>query len=845
MLKIQDLSVQPFETEHIEIVRKAAPECTLLLKKDGSLPLSVPCKIAAFGSGVRKTVKGGTGSGDVNVRHFVNIEEGLVNAGFDITSTKWLDSYDQLILDSKAAFIEQIKKEAAEIGLDPMYYSMGKNMPEPEYNLSLEGEGELAVYVLARNSGEGSDRSVTAGDINLSATEVRDILWLNEHYDKFVLILNIGGMVDLSPVASVKNILLLGQLGTPTGDVLADLLLGKSYPSGKLAMTWAPIQAYPSTEGFGDLDDTYYREGIYVGYRYFDCADVKINYPFGYGLSYTDFSIEADGMSYEDGNITVSVKVRNIGNHIGKEVVQVYYSAPDGKLDKPVKELIAFAKTKELAPGESERLCISFKVSDMASYDTKAAAYILEKGNYLISAGNASDHVIPVGYAVLSDYVQTVKLKNICPGWGFEDIIPERTLVKIPDGIPVIHIAAEDIVPVIINYQEEPKEIPAGEGCTWQEVVSGNKSIDDFISGLDSRQLTYLSMGAFRESQDSIESIIGASAESLAGAAGETTGKLKELGLPTIIMADGPAGIRVCKEYKIVDGKPKGYDNPLAHMMEYADPDKLAELNAMLPAPSEEELMAPVNYIHCIAIPIGTALAQSWNGEIADTLGDIVGKEMEMFDISLWLAPAMNIQRSPLCGRNFEYYSEDPVLSGCIAAAMTNGVQRHRGCGTTIKHFAANNQETNRLASNSILSERALREIYLKSFEICLAKSTPEALMTSYNLLNGEHTNNSRDIITYVLRDEWGFEGLVMTDWYGADGMMDQTNPRKNKHVPGCASGCIYAGNDIVMPGIQDEFNDIQHALIDKNVTYPINLAMLQQTAKRVLKCIQRLSTDL
>ena len=285
MIRITDAGVQPFETEHIGLVRKVAPECALFLKReDETLPVQAG-KVALYGSGARKTVKGGTGSGDVNVRHYVTIEEGMENAGFEITSKEWMDAYDKVVADAHKAFIERVKKEAAELGINAVMYGMGKAMPEPEYELPLDAEGDLAVYVLSRNSGEGADRSTESGDIDLSATEIRDILACSKKYKKFVLVLNVGGMVNLEPVKEVKNILLLGQLGSPIGDVLADILTGKSYPSGKLAMTWAPIDQYPSTKGFGDMDDTVYAEGIYVGYRYFDTANVTQTFPFGYGLS--------------------------------------------------------------------------------------------------------------------------------------------------------------------------------------------------------------------------------------------------------------------------------------------------------------------------------------------------------------------------------------------------------------------------------------------------------------------------------------------------------------------------------------------------------------------------------
>ena len=841
MIRITDAGVQPFETEHIALVRKVAPECALFLKReDETLPVS-PGKVALYGSGARKTIKGGTGSGDVNVRHYVTIEEGMENTGFEITSKAWMDAYDTVLADAHRAFIERVKKEAAELGINAVMYGMGKAMPEPEYELKLNAEGDLAVYVLSRNSGEGADRSTEPGDINLSETEIRDILACSRKYEKFVLVLNVGGMVNLEPVKEVKNILLLGQLGSPIGDVLADNLTGKSYPSGKLAMTWAPIDKYPSTKGFADMDDTVYTEGIYVGYRYFDTAKVTPTFPFGYGLSYTQFEIGRAAVTADEREVTVKAPVKNVGNHAGKEVVQVYVSKPSVKLDQPYQDLAAFAKTRELQPGESDEVVLTFKTTDLSSYDEECASYVMEAGTYQVRVGNSSAETNACAALHLDERAVVKKCKNICPGAELPEFkIEDRKEAEAAD-VPVIELHAAAIETVEVAYSADPTELPKTKACTFEDVKSGTASLDDFVGTLTNEQLAYLSIGLF-EDNAGMGSMIGAAAKSVAGAAGETCQRLKELGVPTLSMADGPAGIRVCTEYKIVDGKAKGMDNPLAGMMEFMEPEQLQMMAQMAPKPTQEELDAPVNYMYCTAIPIGTALAQSFNVEACEELGSMVGQEMEQFGVNLWLAPAMNIQRSPLCGRDFEYYSEDPVVSGNIAAAITQGVQTHKGCGTTVKHFALNNQETNRMASNSIASERAIREIYLRNFEICIEKSAPETVMSSYNLVNGEHANNSKDIQTYVLRDEWGYKGTVMTDWYAVGGMMSQAGGRTDKHAAGMASGCIYAGNDITMPGMEADFTDMMGAIDNKEARYPITRAELQVTAKRVLNTVLRLS---
>ena len=846
-VRIDSPDVQAFETEHIAAVRKVAPECMVLLKNDGTLPLSGAGKIALYGSGARRTIKGGTGSGDVNVRHFVNVEEGLENAGFEITTKAWLDGYDKIVTDAKAAFYGAIRKEAEAAGakgIQMMLFAMGRMCPEPEYELPLDGEGDTAIYVLSRNSGEGADRKPEEGDINLTETEIRDILALNKKYEKFILVLNVGGMIDLKPVEEVSSILLMGQLGMATGDALADVVLGKAYPSGKLTMTWAPIKDYASTEGFGDPNDTYYKEGIYVGYRYFDTIGYTPTYPFGYGVGYTTFTVEPKSMTADAEKVTVTATVRNTGDKAGKEVVQVYYSAPEGNLDKPYQELAGYAKTKELAPGGSEDVTVTFETESMASYCVKCASYVMEKGTYFVHVGNCSRNTHIAGAVVLDETKVIEKDKNICGDSGFEDLKPEKTPFTYEgeeqekESAVRIEIKAADLAVKEVTYQEVPAEIPAGPSVKWDEVVSGNKSLDEFVAGLTDEQMAYLCIGAYKDAEDMME-VIGNASSGVAGAAGETTRQLKDLGTPALVMADGPAGLRLSPTYKYVNGEARSTSSSLAgDTAAMLTPEELKAMAEAAENQSEEMKAAPTYYQYCVAIPIGTGLAQSWNDELVRSCGDLVGEEMEMFGTHLWLAPAMNIYRSPLCGRNFEYYSEDPVLSGCIAADITDGVQKHEGCATTIKHYACNNQETNRYFSNSNVGERALREIYLKGFEICIKKSQPHFIMTSYNLINGEHACNSKDVQTYTLRDEWGFKGVVMTDWLVTGGM----GPKGEKWPCASAAGNVKAGNDITMPGIPSDKKDILEALTNAEHPYALSKAELQLAAKRVLGMILKLA---
>ena len=799
-----------YEKEHCEAMRRFGAECTVLLKTDGSFPLGAPCELALYGSGARRTIKGGTGSGEVNSRYFVTAEEGLEAAGFTITSKSWMDSYDELYARSRKRFIHELKRSALKRGTLAILDSMGAVMPEPEYELPLDTEGDAAVYVLSRISGEGSDRRPVAGDILLTATEKRDILALNEKYDKFLLVLNVGGVVDLSSVQEVRNILLLSQLGVETGTILADLILGKSSPSGRLTATWSAWGDYPAIGSFGEKDDTHYNEGVYVGYRYFDSVGKKPLFPFGFGLSYTDFVIAAGETAEENGRVSVAVSVKNTGKHDGKEVVQLYVSSPQGRLDKPFQALAAFEKTNDLKPGQEQDLTLSFDMRDLRSYDAQRAAWILEKGDYVLRLGGSSSDTKAISVIRLNEEAVVRQVRNSLGKPDFTDWQPDTRRQDAPPSIPVLSINASAFQTETVDYTLTHKTDPK-------------------VEALSDEELCLMNIGAFR--QKGSQSVIGSAANAVAGAAGETVGFLKEKGTPALIMADGPAGLRLSRRYT--------RDEHGVYALDGGMPQSILEL---MPAPAafvmkllnrNKRITGEIIEQNCTAIPIGTALAQSWNPDLAERCGDIVGDEMERFGVNLWLAPALNIHRDIRCGRNFEYYSEDPLLSGKIAAAVTLGVQKHPGCGTTLKHFAANNQETNRYSSNSQVSERAMREIYLRGFEIAVRESQPHALMTSYNLLNGIHTSERRDLIEDILRTEFGYEGIVMTDW-----IIGAMYAGKRKYPAPNAARTAAAGNDLTMPGGKGDLKALMNGLRNGIVTR----RQLQINATRIVHMEEKLA---
>ena len=813
MVKIDSPEVQDFEREHLKALRALAPECMVLLKKNGDFPLSAPCEVALYGAGARETIKGGTGSGDVNARHTVSIEEGLENAGFIVTTKPWMDGYKAIRDEAVKGFYEDIAREAKELGKSVFLVGMGRTPSEPRYEIPIDGKGEVCIYVLARNSGEGADRPGGEGDYLLTEDEKRDILRCAEQYEKFLLVLNVGGPVDISPVLDkVNNVLLLSQLGSVTGDAFADVLLGKASPSGKLTTSWARAEDLPAIGDFAQRDDTRYREAVFVGYRYYDAAGVKPLFPFGYGLSYTEFETECTAFEVENGIISVKAKISNTGRFPGKETAQLYYSAPGGKLVKPLRELGAYAKTRELAPGESEVLMLKLPLENMASWDAENDCWLLERGKYLFSLGD-----IPVGIVSLDGNAASAILSHSGGEADFEDWNPQ-IVREILEDLPCIPVSAVSLVR-IGHYDRESIE---------REHIG----LED-LSGFSDRELATICVGKHSDAEG-MAAIIGNSASRLAGGAGETAAIVTEKGYGAIVMADGPAGLRLATRYMETTDGQESLDFEAFHSILHILPPEIQQLIRLKLRQNEEKAKNhTVLYHYASAIPIGTALAQAWNGSVAEACGDLVGAEMELFGANVWLAPALNIHRSPLCGRNFEYYSEDPLISGKTAAAMTRGVQRHEKCAVTIKHFACNNQETNRFGSNSVVSQRALREIYLKGFEICVKEAAPKALMTSYNLLDGIHTANRRDLITMVLRGEWGFEGVVMTDW-------GTTNDKFNLGVYGASSPalCIKAGNDLMMSGTKEDVDGILAGLKDGTITR----AELEECAGRILSLARSLS---
>ena len=683
-----------YEINNIKKVRENLAECTLFLKHDDKFPLEGPCKIACYGNGVRKTLKGGTGSGEVNSRSFKSIEDVLKEENFEITTTSFFDFYDKIYQNAKKKFIKNIRKEAKANHMKAPAYGMGMVMPEMDYEINLDFSADACIYVLSRICGEGNDRKNVKGDYELTDTEVKQINILNEKYDKFMLILNVGGPVDLSKVNNTKNILLLSQLGVSTSETLVDILLGRVNPSGKLTTSWSKFSEYNKLDFF-DKDETNYNEGVYVGYRYFDSANKKALYPFGFGLSYSNFKIDYKSYDVNGSIVKIKVLVKNTSKISGKEVVQVYLSTPNNLIDNPYQDLVAFKKTKMLGENETEELEIIFDLCDNSNFYEKTNTYILDSGKYVVRVGNSSTNTKACLVLELDKLVELKKVKPLIGKPNFTDEVHHNFIDDDLKGIDTVKLDLKDVK--LIN-QEYGKEVP---------ILDEAKALSDI-------DLARMCMGTFKEQGGNL-SAVGNAGRSVAGSAGES----RSIGsIKPISMADGPAGLRIARKYYVDKNgiHPIGDNGIPESIVELLTPVQRVFFKMLYRTKKKAPKNCEVKYQYATAIPIGVAIAQSFNTDYAYTLGDIVGSEMEMFKVKLWLAPALNIHRSVLCGRNFEYYSEDPLVSGLIAKYITLGVQKHKNCGVTIKHFACNNKETNRMNNNSNLSERALREIYLKGF---------------------------------------------------------------------------------------------------------------------------------
>ena len=684
--------------------RKAIPEGIVLLENDGALPLVEKEKVAIFGRGQFEYLKSGSGSGGrVNCPYVTNIYDEIKNRV----------TLDDNVVRFYRDFIEENPFDTGD-GWKPCF-CQNDAVPSEDLVRNAAARSDKAIYVICRNVGEGFDYEKTPGNWYLSDEEDKTINLLSQHFKNVIVLLNSGNIMDMSWVKryNIGTVAYIWQGGQEGGAGTVDALMGDVAPSGRLTDTIAITpEDYPCDDCFGDLAQNIHKEDIYVGYRYFETfAKDKVLYPFGFGLGYTKFSQTVTGVAKYGDIVTISVIVENIGDYSGKDVVQVYFSAPQGKLGKPARELIAFKKTDVLSAGESQEINIAINISDMACYDDSgktdyAFAWVLESGEYNIYVGqNVRDAKQCFAFTLDETRLAKQCVQALAPVEEFDRMINQNGQI----GFEKATLKQYDLSERIKANLPQPLEITGDKGIMLQDVASGKNTLDEFVAQFDAKALSEIVRG---EGFASPKATYQGTASCFAG----ITKSWSEKGVPVVTTCDGPSGIRM-----------------------------------------ESSALAT-------CIPVGALLASAWAPELFEEIYDCLAQEMKHYDVDVLLGPGMNIHRSGLCGRNFEYFSEDPYITGVYADKISSYLTKN-GVYATVKHFAVNSQELNRKDENEVLSERALREIYLKPFEIAVKGGSVNAIMTSYNRINGIHTSGNYDLTTTILRDDWGYTGFVMTDW--------------------------------------------------------------------------------
>ena len=726
---------------HIALSRRAAAESSVLLKNENNtLPLEKGSALSLFGKGIYDYVKGGGGSGDVCCAHAISLAQGMEEKEKEGKVRLFRPTLD---------FYSSYVRKAYEEGVPGL-------IAEPEIDEKMVREASLfsdtALFAISRFSGENWDRTskdspsfstdtesqalldVQAsifedGDFYLSHRERETLDKIRKYFSRIIVVLNAGSVVDVSWIRDDEKIsaaLNAYQGGMEGGRAMSDVIVGDTAPSGRLPDTYArTLEDYYSTSTFHEsLDYVNYTDDVYVGYRYFDTipgAAEKIVYPFGFGLSYTSFSIREKETRLVDNEVFMTLEVENTGDFESKEVVEVYVESPSSlSLDRPRRTLAAFGKTKTLKKGESTTLSLFFPLSAVASFDDRGiiekSAWVLEKGKYAILFSENGRTFTP---SSLSLDIPSNMVFEKCRALASPSLLPRRlkadgTLEELPliEKEPLEsalgRMKPEETEGVVPEERKRPwprklQFSPMEKSLSLEKVAEGKMSLDEFVEGLPEEVLISITSG---QPNRGVANTFG-------------FGNQEEYDIPSVMTADGPAGLRLKEECGIFT----------------------------------------------TAWPCATALAASWDTNLMEEIGEAGGLEVKENGIGLWLTPAVNIHRSPLCGRNFEYYSEDPLLAGKMASHMVKGIQKN-GIGASVKHFALNNKETNRKDSDSRVSERALREIYLRQFEIIVKEARPLSLMSSYNIVNGIRASENHDLLTGILRDEWGFEGFVTTDWW-------------------------------------------------------------------------------
>ncbi len=778
----------------LTMAKTVAEEGMVLLENNGALPLEKGERIAVFGINQIDFIYGGGGSGNFNSKN----ERVDYISLYDALKTKEeegeIELYEDLLASYESYYNNYWANDGRTYGYGTKQGAVIMYAGEMELDAQTVNkaatEADTAIITIGRPAGEDKDRSNSAGDFKLSTKEKSMIEYVKAAgFEKVIVILNVTGVIESDWLKDdgIDAVLYVSLPGMVGGSAMADVLMGESYPSGKLVDTWAgEYTDYPSSANFGNSSYTNYKEDIFVGYRYFETipnADENVNYPFGYGLSYADFEITNDRV-YVTGEgrertVTVKATVTNKGEYPGKEVVQVYYSAPEGNLTQPGRELAGYAKTKELNKGESEEVVITFPFDDMASYDDMGktgyeAAYVLEAGGYRFFVGNSVRALYTDDY-LLKETELVEQLEH--------HLVPDTTKFnqRLTSDGTYETIEQKENAPVSENPEEDVdaryKEVYTSETVSGyeDEFITFNELAKAFLDGESDDDTKMLEAFVARLTDEEAVKLTGCT--SPVSGKGHRTGiaGLSAYGVPIIGTSNGPAGIQY-------NGSQSTWETTSTFY------------------------------------PCATMQACTWNEELIEQLGAAMADEARYFGMSLWQAPGMNIHRDPLCGRNFEYFSEDPFVTGKIGAAITRGVQS-RKFASQLKHFAFNNQENGRWGNDSRISERAIREIYLKGYEIAIKESNPWSIMSSYNRINGTQTSGSYQLLTEILRNEWGYEGFVMTDFRTQNVSHSQE---------------IFAGNDLKAPADSPKPENVYSALASGS----LERWQVLRSAERVLRFV-------
>lgn len=772
--------------KYASLARQAASEgCVLLRNEDNTLPIKKGDKVSVFGRIQLSYYKSGTGSGGlVNAKYVVGILDALKKCEDISLNEELLETYNTWVKDNPF-------DNGVGWAQEPWCQ---KEMPLSRELVQRAAEKtDIAVVILGRTAGEDKDNSPTAGSYLLTEEEENMLSVVCSNFKRVAVVLNVGNIIDMKWVEKYKPqaVLYAWHGGMEGGNGVVDVLTGKVNPCGRLSDTIAyDITDYPSMEDFGNEETIIYKEDIYVGYRYFEtAAKAKVMYPFGFGLSYTKFQSEIVSFEAADDNVVVNVKVTNTGDKACKEVVQIYGSAPSGLLGKPARTLEAFAKTRVLVPGESETLTCTFPKKQLSSYDDSGvtgnkSCYVLEAGEYFIYAGSNVRSAECAGSFTIDTLQVTEKLSEACaPVKQFMRFKATADGTITEEAVPLRTV---DIYARIAASRPEDLAFIGDKGIKLKDVYENKASLEEFLAQLSDEDLVTLVRG---EGMCSPRVTPGTAA-----AFGGVSDGLCEFGIPAGCCADGPSGIRMdCGT-------------------------------------------------QAFSLPNGTLLACTFNTELVSELFDMVGQELLKNNVDTLLGPGMNIHRTPLNGRNFEYFSEDPLLTGKMAAVQLRSMNKYKVTGT-VKHFACNNQEFHRHDVDSVVSERALREIYLKGFEIAVKEGGAYSVMSSYGSVNGLWTAGNYDLITIILRDQWGFDGIVMTDWWakineeGEKGRRENTTPMvraQNDLYMVCETPSANSSNDNTMDGLAS--GKITRGELQRNAANICKVLMRSAVMERVVK---------